>query len=107
MSCTRAWYDVRKSWSHNGARGCRYGGRGEEGVHCVVFVRLTDWLPCALKPWGAQTQPSISFHGPSGMRTGAAGMSKEPGTGEAEAEGHTACLARLRFNPACERFVDA
>lgn len=42
---------------------CRYGCRS----------------PCALKPLGAQTQPSISFQGPSGMRMGAAGMLKSPG----------------------------
>lgn len=32
--------------------------------------------PCALKPFGALTDPSTSFQGPSGIRMGAAGMSK-------------------------------
>lgn len=48
--------------------------------------------PCALKPLGAQMQPSISFQGPSGMRMGAAGMSKLPGM--ASAATRRACRPR-------------
>ena len=48
--------------------------------------------PCALKPLGAVTQPSISFQGPSGIKMGAAGMVKSPG-GTPEARTHTAGCA--------------
>jgi hypothetical protein len=34
--------------------------------------------PLALKPAGAHTPPSTAFHGPGGMRMGAAAMSKGP-----------------------------
>lgn len=37
--------------------------------------------PWALNPFGAQTQPSTSCHGPSGIRIGAAGMLNSPAAG--------------------------
>lgn len=56
-----------------GAGGGGVVGWGAQGGHPSTSRRAA---PCALKPLGAHTQPSISLQGPSGMNEGAAGMSK-------------------------------
>ena len=61
-------------------------------IDIIEHFSLARGPPCALKPLGAQTQPSTSRQGPSGMRIGAALMLNSPAAGEtAAADWATTC----------------
>lgn len=71
---------------------CQLQQTGTNAHMCHALANQQEHrpAPCALKPLGAHTQPSTAFQGPSGIRMGAAGMLKSPGTGEAAAATPTA-----------------